>query len=312
VEELVDEEVELEVEVDELVEDEDDVDDEVLVDTLPELVEVELDVETLPELVETLPELVEVEVDTLPELVDDELPPPLVLELVDPPEELVDPPEVLVDPVLVEVITTLPPDEPPPPPKKPPKNPPPKPPPPPPITTAPPPPPVWEGRGGSIGRAAMAMAGAGSQVVVVRVITRRMRLTWRGGAIRRAWCGAARLACGAATLACLTYCGFEVFGASATCTAPPPISAPPAAVAASFTRAVRTDINLSLVRGRWSMPPRGESRRQSTAPPWRSAERWPYDNRVNRVWRGEIADSCPAAGQRGQPVPQWHRTGRCR
>lgn len=238
---LVDEDVEDEVEV------ELDVDDEV--DTLPELVEVELDVETLPELVDTLPELVEVDVEMLPELVELEVAPLLVL--VDPPDELVEPPEVLVEPVLVDVMTTLPPELPPPP-KKPPKKPPPNPPPqPPPITTGTSPPPDGcGGRGGSIGIAAMAIWGAGSQVVVVRVMMRRMRFTLRGATVRFAWCGAGRWTlAGAATLACLMYCGFDVLGLSATCTAPPPSSAPPAAVAASFTMAVRTDIILSLVRG---------------------------------------------------------------
>jgi len=235
------------------VDDEVDDDDEVLLVLvmLPELVEVELEVETLPELVETLPELVEtlpelveVEVEMFPELV--EVDPPE--ELVEPPDELVEPPEVLVEPVLVEVITMFPPDELPPP-KNPPKNPPPKPPPqPPPITTGPPPPPaVWGGSGGSIGSAAIAICGAGSQLIV-RVITRRMRLTWRGATVREArWIGTRLALTGAATFACFTYCGFVVFGLSATCTAPPPSSAPPAAVATIFTRAVRTDINLSLV-----------------------------------------------------------------
>jgi hypothetical protein len=217
------------------------VDDEVLLVLvmLPELVEVELEVETLPELVETLPELVETLpelVETLPELVEVEVEmfPELVEvdppeELVEPPDELVEPPEVLVEPVLVEVITMFPPDELPPP-KNPPKNPPPKPPPqPPPITTGPPPPPaVWGGSGGSIGSAAIAICGAGSQLIV-RVITRRMRLTWRGATVREArWIGTRLALTGAATLACFTYCGFVVFGLSAT-------------------RAVRTDINLSLV-----------------------------------------------------------------
>lgn len=300
VEEEVDDEVELEVEVELLVDDDDEVDEDVLleVETLPELVEVELEVETLPLLVETLPELVELE-----------LPPELVL--VDPPDELVEPPEVLVEPVLVEVITTLPPEEPPPP-KNPPKKPPPKPPPqPPPITTGPPPPPpVCGGSGGSIGMAAIAICGAGSHVVVVRVMTRRMRLTWRCGTARWARCGIARFALGAATLACFTYCGFVVLGASATCTAPPPSNAPPAAVAASFTRAVRTDINLSLVIAGGRCDPPRENPAAIDCPALRNAESACYDNCVNRVWSRVFAVSCPAAGQRGQPVPLWHRLRR--
>jgi len=230
VEDEVDEDVEEELEVDDELEVEDD--DEVL---------------TLPEEVETLPELVEVEVEMLPDEVLVELPPVLVL--VDPPELEVDPPEVEVEPVLVEVMTTCPPELPPPP-KNPPKNPPPPPQPPPPITTGAPPPDERTGcggSGGSIGIAAMAICGAGSQVVV-RVMTRRMRFTCLGAAAmcRRARTGA--LAC--ATLACFTYSGLPGLGLSATCTAPPPMSAPPAAYTASFAMAVRTDITgLSCPRG---------------------------------------------------------------
>lgn len=334
VEDEVDDEVELDVEleVELLVEDDEDVDEEVLlevetlpelvevelevetfpelVETLPELVDVELEVETLPELVETLPELVEVEVEMLPELVELELPPELVLVL--PPDELDEPPEVLVEPVLVEVITTLPPEELPPP-KNPPKKPPPNPPPqPPPMTTGvPPPPPVCGGSGGSIGIAAMAICGAGSQVVVVRVMTRRMRFTLRGAAAMR-WArwGMTRLSRGAATLACFTYCGFVVLGASATCTAPPPSNAPPAAVAASFTMAVRTDIILSLVIAGAGAIAWRKNPAAIDCPALRNAESACYDNCVNRVWRRVFAVSCPAAGQWREPVPQWHRMRR--
>jgi hypothetical protein len=240
VDEDVEDEVDEDVEVDEEVELE--VDDEVELEvlTLPEEVEVELEVLTLPDEVETLPDdvltlpdEVEVEVEMLPELVEVELPPELVL--VDPPDDEVEPPEVEVEPVLVEVITTCPPELPPPPPKKPPKKPPPKPPPPqpPPITTGAPPPEELIGccgRAGISGIAAMAICGAGSQVVV-RVITRRMRLTWRGAAAicRRARTGALATLTGAATFACFTYSGRPALGLSATWTAPPPMSAPPAA-----------------------------------------------------------------------------------
>lgn len=79
-------------------------------------------------------------------------------------------------------------------------------------------------------------------------MTRRMRLTVRGAAAIRRWAWALAVR---ATLACLTYCGRPALGASATCTAPPPSSAPPAARAAIFARAVRTDITfLSSFRGR--------------------------------------------------------------
>lgn len=88
--------------------------------------------------------------------------------------------------------------------------------------------------------AAIAICGAGSQVIVF-VITRRARFTLRGALAmwRFALTGAF------ATFACLTYCGFAVLGLSATCTAPPPRSAPPAATVASFAMAVFTDINFS-------------------------------------------------------------------
>ena len=182
----------------------------------------------------------------LPEDVLVELPPLLVLvdppELeVEPPELEVDPPEVEVDPVLVEVITTCPPELPPPP-KNPPKKPPPPPPQPPPITTGALPPVELTGCGGSggiIGIAAMAICCGASQVVV-RVTTRRMRFTWRGAAAMRRFARTGALAW--ATLACFTYSGRPGLGLSATCTAPPPMSAPPAAYTASFAMAVRTDI----------------------------------------------------------------------
>lgn len=275
--------------------------DEVLVEllevTLPELVETLPDevltfpdeVDTFPDEVLTLPELVEVEVEMLPDevLVD----PPEVL--VEPPEVLdeLDPPEVLVDPVLVELITTDPPPLPPPP-KNPPKKPPPMPPPqPPPITTgALLPPAGCGGIGGSIGIAAKAICGAGSHVVVVRVITRRTRFTLRGATATRLTRGAGALA----TLACLTYCGREVFCPSATCTAPPPISAPPAAKAASLAMAVRTDIIFShYILGR-------EQRRNRMGQPRRANAQIAETQRVPATTialteskRGKIAISGP-------------------
>lgn len=272
-----------------------------LLDELEELVEVEVD--TLPEEVEvddevlTLPELVEVEVEILPEEVEVDEPPVLVL--VEPPEVEVEPPdvegeppEVEVEPVLVEVMTTCPPELPPPP-KNPPKNPPPKPPPqPPPITTGwPPPPAATGGSGASMGIAAMAIWGAGSQVVV-RVTTRRMRLTCRGALAMRRVARTGALTClGAATLACFTYCGLFVLGLSATCTAPPPISAPPAAKAASLAMAIRTDMVFSLSSTGAAGWPEADGPLPAAPCPTgsRNAERGVYDNRVNRFLG---ADSC--------------------
>ena len=132
--------------------------------------------------------------------------------------------------------------------------------------------------------------GCSHVVVVVWVTTRRMRRTLRGSA-RAMW----RLARGATvtSLECLTYCGVPVLGASATCTAPPPISAPPAATVASFARAVRTDMVFSLV------PVAGELRNRNSAilaPQLRNAESAVYDNRVNRFRRVIRVDSAPVEG----------------
>jgi hypothetical protein len=64
------------------------------------------------------------------------------------------------------------------------------------------------------------------------VLTRSRRATWRTGA----------------AFACLTIFTLRYWpcfaGVSATCTAPPPISAQPAAQADSFARAIRTDIGV--------------------------------------------------------------------
>ena len=112
--------------------------------------------------------------------------------------------------------------------------------PPPTITVWPPPPLSGIGCCGNIG--IIAICGAASQQVVVRVTTRRIfRTLGRAATMRVAlcfltWClivGAGRL--------CLTYCTVAA-GASATWTAPPPSTAPPAANAASLTSAIRTDI----------------------------------------------------------------------
>ncbi len=184
-----------------------------------------------------------------PVVVDDELPPdpPLDVEEELPP----DPPlDVEVDPLVVEVTTTLPP-LPPEPPKKPPaKKPPPKPanPPDPPITTgtAPPPPPANAISRGSIGGSGI---GAPRVVVVVTIgsgydsllaTTRRTRLT-------RLHPGPTPLRHTAATRTDARFlifwtCAGRAIGWPATCTAAPPMSAPPHAQAASFARAIFTDI----------------------------------------------------------------------
>jgi len=226
--------------------DEDDELDEALlpdeVETFPE------DVDTLPDDVETLPD----DVDTLPD------------EVLTPPVEVDTPPEVLeveVDPVLVEDTTTLPPPPLDPPPKNPPKKPPPKPP-------KPPPPPITTGRLGPLAANTGCSAGGGGKgigigvgwVVTVTtlgshdgasagIVTRRTRLVWRTGvAATLRW---------RSGLVCLTWCGTapSARGVSATCTAPPPISAPPAAQAHNFAKAMRTDIvSLSVAIDRRDEP----------------------------------------------------------
>lgn len=206
--------------------------------------ELELDDdEELDELDEDEPPL-EVEVEVDPPEVEVELPPDEVE--VEPPEVELPPEEVEVEPpVLVDVMTMLPPLEPLEP-KKPPKKPPPKPPPlEPPITVTPPLPPETGGGGGMYGAGIGTQASSCSQQAGFS-ITRRMRLTTRGaGVARRATCRRA-LGLGFATLTCFTYSGRVVAGASATCTAPPPTSAPPTAKADNFARAIRTDIGFAF------------------------------------------------------------------
>ncbi len=80
--------------------------------------------------------------------------------------------------------------------------------------------------------------GGGVVVVVVRRVT--MRRTGRGGGGR---CTIRFL-----TLVCFTSGG--LWGWSTICTAPPPITAPPAAHAVSFAKAIRTDIVTSSNRAR--------------------------------------------------------------
>lgn len=84
--------------------------------------------------------------------------------------------------------------------------------------------------------------GAAHDRVIVVLTMRRMRLTARGAG-RRAIL---------TTLACLIliglmWCTSADDGASDTCTAPPPRTAPPAAQAASFANAIRTDMSFALV-----------------------------------------------------------------
>jgi hypothetical protein len=243
------------------------------VETLPDDVELELELVTPPVLVETPPVEVEtppVEVETPPvEVVELEVIPPVVVVLVRPPVEVDEPPleveveppvevkppvevdelppedEVEVEPPEVVVETTTEPLEPPLPPKNPPKKPPPKPKPPePPITVTSPPPPEGVGIGGScgsIGSAASAICcGSGVAQLTDLVITRRIFFC------RGAWAVRTTLRfIGLACLACLTYWTWAA-GASATCTAPPPTTAPPAAIADNFTRAIRTDIGCAF------------------------------------------------------------------
>lgn len=199
---------------------------------------------------------VEVEVDTPP--FEDEVPP---LEVEEPPVEVNEPPVevtppvvvLVVEPVVVVEIATLPTPLLPPPPKKPPKKPPPKPnPPEPPITVTSPPP--WEpgigGMGGSgIAIGTMANCGcSGARQGAARRMIRRAALglsAWHAvRMIRRLSTGAFARATGLIR-ACLTYWTWAA-GASATCTAPPPIKTPPAASADIFTRAIRTDISSAL------------------------------------------------------------------
>lgn len=157
--------------------------------------------------------------------------------------------EISAPPVLVEVdppldvdeITMLPLDPPLPP--KPPPNPPPKPPPkkpplppttagtlPPPAAGPAPPPPIYPSPTGT-GAALAIRTTVGAQVVRV-VVTRRTR----GRDTAASWGWATRLT--------RTRLVFAVrAGRSATCTAPPPIRAPPHAHAHNLAKAIRTDIS---------------------------------------------------------------------
>ena len=238
-------------EVDDEVEDEDEeeVDDEVEVETLP-LDDVEVDTLPLEEVeVDTLP-LEDVEVDTfpldedvlltLPLEVDVEevlLTPPVEVELDDPPDEVEveeppveeevdeppDPPdevELEVEPPLVLEVEeiTIPLDPPPLPPN----------------TT-----------GGAAGALVSIIGAAGSAIGGACVAT----VTTEGGqagAGRTRATGRTR-STGRRTGLCATFFllnSVRGLAFSATCTAPPPINAPPAVHAGSFTKAIRTDMVL--------------------------------------------------------------------
>ena len=209
-------------EVEELVEDEELVDDED--ETLP-LDELVLDTLPLDDVLETLP-LDEV-LETLP----------LDVLLLDPPLEVLelDPPlDVEVEPPLeVEDTTMLPPLDPPPPKKPPAKNPPPNPPKPPlpPTTTGGEPPPMLiTGCGGNgIGAPCEVTVTTCGWQVVVLVVTTRLRTL----------CATGRTACLVMWRLIDTRSAAWV---SATCTAPPPMIAPPHAQAHNFAKAIRTDM----------------------------------------------------------------------
>ncbi|HTM95048.1 MAG TPA: hypothetical protein VL100_04410 [Croceibacterium sp.] len=195
---------------------------------------------------------------------------PLVEVEVDPDDE----PELLPDvlPEVVVLISILPPLDELPPPKKPPKKPPPKPPPPqpPPTTTGwPPPAATTTGCCGSSGSGIGIIATCSLQQSSSFSITRRMRLTFLGSA-RLAGRSLTYLT-GAAPL--VLYSTWVVCG-SATCTAPPVISAPPAATAASFARAIRTDMVYSLLLD-------GADRTDPGRPHFSSAARRKLPHRAN-------------------------------
>lgn len=202
-----------------------DVLDEVLLDVLDE---VELPVDVLVDVL--LPPVAELVLD-----------PPVEVEVLDPPVDVLEPPlDVDVDPpVLLDVVETkkpplllpLLPTKKPPPPKKPPPNPPVAL--PPTITGGVPPlPPIGPSASRSTSGAGAGLlttvTAPGAQLVVVTVL-RTMRL------------GAARCT-GFALIGLDLMWRMRSGGFSATCTAPPPITAPPQAQAQSFAKAIRTDI----------------------------------------------------------------------
>lgn len=89
----------------------------------------------------------------------------------------------------------------------------------------------------------MAYWRGGSHVLVEAVVTiLRWRCTTWGGARRTIRRGLAIL-----VLIGLMWWISPEEGASETCTAPPPRTAPPAAQAASFANAIRTDMIVALV-----------------------------------------------------------------
>ncbi|WP_206185914.1 hypothetical protein [Sphingosinicella sp. BN140058] len=266
--------VEVELDVDDDVEDEVELDVDELVEVDPDVVLVVLIppkllddevVDTLPldEVVDTVPDDVEevldtpLEVETLPLDVDTPLEvdveTPLDVETLPVDVETL-PVDVEIWPddveVLVEAVKMALPLEPP---KKPPlKKPPPKPPPKPPLLPptmigALPPPVTKPSLGGSGGIGIGAMPG----YVIVRVVTvcagclttQAVRATLRTRLARTRAAGRTLLTFGVRTLAFafLTNTGREG-GFSATCTAPPPMIAPPQVQAHNLAKAIRTDI----------------------------------------------------------------------
>jgi hypothetical protein len=219
---------------------------ELLVDTLPDD---DVVLVTLPELVEVELPPVEVEVDEPPVEVDVELPLTLITVPLLPEDE----PLVLV---LVVVLTSRWPPllEPP---KKPPKKPPPPNPPEPPMITGVLPPPLQQGAAAGSGTAIGAIANC---CVAMHSLTPLWSTIWLGAShekVTSVWtrwmvrgttrrCSTLVYFTGRGVLVYLVYLTYLLetpfAGASATCTAPPTASAPPAATADSFARAIRTDM----------------------------------------------------------------------
>lgn len=205
-----------------------------------ELVEVEL---TPPVEVDDPPDEVDVEPPELDEVLD--TPPDVLLtppvEVDEPPEDVEEPPDEVEPPLDVEETTMLPPPLPPP--KPPTKKPPPKPPPKPPeppTTTGTPPPPPLD----RIGPSGSGIGAPPCDATVTVAGAQAWVVTVRvmRFTTRRAGARAAMRLRGAfLTLWVLTY---AVFGWLVACIAPPPMTAPPQAQAQSFASAIRTDITL--------------------------------------------------------------------
>ena len=332
VDELVELEVDELVELDELLDVEVEVLEvmfpavEVLVETLPDEDDVLV---TLPEddVLVTLPE--DDVLETLPELVEVELPP---VEVDDPPVEVdvelpltfttVPEEDPLVVLVVVELISTCPP--PPEPPKKPPKKPPPNPPKPPepPITTGVlPPPPLTKPP--PVGIASGAIANCCSSTQTFSPSRSMSRLGASHSKVTTRW---TRLILCGTTRRVFTYLtGFVVFtflvdlvvrtsfaGASATWTAPPTASAPPAATADNFARAILTDmVVLSASTGFGLTAPQWPARLHPFTPRTdqfgRSATRLTTIQGLRSRFFGSIPPFMPALSHSGtetRPIPK--------